>query len=206
MLGPAFIVLEGGEGSGKSTQVARVAAAFRELGADVVETFEPGATAVGARIRQLFLHDGEAVEPRAELLLVASDRRQHVEEMIAPALARGAIVVCDRYSPSTFAYQGVARGLGVDVVADVCRLAEGDITPDVVVVLDVSEPVAAARASAHPDRLERAGTEFHATVREAYRDLAARFGWHVVDGNGTIDEVFTSVWAALAPVVERVSP
>ncbi|MCU1430107.1 MAG: dTMP kinase [Actinomycetia bacterium] len=203
---PAFIVLEGGEGSGKSTQVARVAAQLRALGADVVETFEPGGTALGARLRELLLHNDDAVDPRAELLLLASDRAQHVEEVIAPALEAGAVVVCDRYSPSTLAYQGVARGLGVDIVEDVCRFAEGDIEPDVVVVLDVSDEVALERASADPDRLERAGAEFHATVRQAYRDLAARKGWTVIDGSGPVDVVFANVWAAVAPFVEPPSP
>jgi dTMP kinase len=194
-----FVVLEGGEGSGKSTQVARLAARLRAAGHEVVETFEPGATALGARIRDAFLHGEGRLDPRAELLLVAADRAQHVEEVIAPALARGAIVVCDRYTPSTLAYQGRARGLPLDLVADVARFAEGDIEPDVVVVLDVSDEVARRRASTEPDRLERAGDEFHATVRAAYRDLAVEHRWTVVDANGPVDEVEAKVWAAVEP-------
>jgi len=194
-----FIVLEGGEGSGKTTQVARLVARLRGSGQEVVDTFEPGGTAFGARLREVLLHDEDAIDPRAELLLVASDRAQHVEEVIAPALAREAIVVCDRYSPSTLAYQGRARGLSLDVVTDVCRLAEGDVQPDVVVVLDVADEVARARASQQPDRLERAGDEFHTAVRAAYRELAPQHGWVVVDANGDVDEVAAKVWAAVAP-------
>jgi dTMP kinase len=199
--GPAFIVLEGGEGSGKSTQVARLVERLRASGREVVQTFEPGATPFGASVRQLMLHDAEAVNPRAELLLVASDRAQHVEEVIAPALARGAVVVSDRYSPSTLAYQGVARGLGVEIVSEVCRFAEGDVSPDVVVVLDVSDEVAASRATAEPDRMERAGEDFHAMVRAAYRTLAGHHGWVVVDGSGSIDAVAAAVWTAVEPVL-----
>jgi dTMP kinase len=198
-MGGVFIVLEGGEGSGKSTQAARLVERLRESGHDVVATFEPGATAMGARVREVFLHGAAAMDARAELLLVAADRAQHVEEVIAPALGRDAIVVSDRYSPSTLAYQGRARGLPIDVVAAVCRFAEGDIEPDVVVVLDVDDDVAARRAPRDPDRLERAGDEFHATVRQAYRELAPSRGWVVVDANGDVDDVAAKVWAAVEP-------
>ena len=197
--GGVFVVLEGGEGSGKSTQVARLARRLREHGHDVVETFEPGGTALGARVRDVFLHDSRAIDARAELFLVAADRAQHVEELIAPALARNAIVVCDRFSPSTLAYQGRARGLPLPVVAEVCRLAEGDIEPDVVVVLDVNDEVAAKRAPRDPDRLERAGEDFHALVRRAYRELAPKHRWVVVDANGDVDDVAGKVWSAVEP-------
>jgi dTMP kinase len=195
----SFIVLEGGEGSGKTTQVARLAARLRAEGHEVVETFEPGATALGARLREVLLHADAPIDARAELLLVAADRAQHVEEVIAPALARGAVVVSDRYSPSTLAYQGCARGLPLDLVADVCRIAEGDVHPDVVVVLDVRDDVAIARAKREPDRVERAGDEFHARVRVAYRELAASRGWVVVDANADADTVEELVWTAVDP-------
>jgi dTMP kinase len=199
----AFIVLEGGEGSGKSTQSARLAERLRDEGHTVVETFEPGGTRLGARLRDAFLHSDEAIDPRAELLLLATDRAQHVEEVIAPALARGEVVVSDRYTPSTLAYQGVARGLDLATVEDVCRLAEGDVVPDVVVVLDVSEETAAARAPQRPDRVESAGAEFHAAVRAAYRTLGPSRGWVVVDADGTVDDVAAAVWNAVAPALAR---
>ena len=201
MTGHHFVVLEGGEGSGKTTQVTRLVTRLRADGHEVVETFEPGATALGARIRDALLHAEGRLDARAELLLVAADRAQHVEEVIAPALARGAIVVCDRYTPSTLAYQGRGRGMPLDVIDDISHFAEGDIAPDVVVVLDVGDDVARQRASSTPDRLERAGDEFHATVRAAYRELAVTHGWVVVDANGPADDVEAKIWAAVAPYV-----
>src|SRR5712671_235069 len=111
-----FIVLEGGEGSGKSTQSAILARRLRGEGRDVVETFEPGGTARGALLRSVLLDDETPLDPRSELLLLAADRAQHVSELIAPAVSRGAVVVCDRFSPSSLVYQGVARGLGVEAV------------------------------------------------------------------------------------------
>jgi dTMP kinase len=194
-----FIVLEGGEGSGKTTQVARLGLRLRDLDREVVSTFEPGGTAFGARLRQALLHEEGTIDPRAELLLVAAARAQHVEEVIAPALGRDAIVVCDRFSPSTLAYQGRARGLPLDIVEAVCRFAEGDIEPDVVIVLDVSDDVAAQRAPLAPDRMERAGDAFHRKVRAAYRDLAPKQGWTVVDANGDVEDVAEKVWAAVSP-------
>ena len=194
-----FVVLEGGEGSGKSTQVGRLAARLRADGHDVVETFEPGGTARGARLRAVLLDDDSPLDARAELLLMAADRAQHVAEVIAPAIARGAVVVCDRFSPSSLVYQGVARGLGVDVVEAIDGLAARDTRPDVVVVLDVDDAVARTRRPEARDRFERAGAEFHAAVRAGYRDLAGARGWIVVDGAAAPDVVADAVWSAVAP-------
>jgi dTMP kinase len=194
-----FIVLEGGEGSGKSTQSAILARRLRGEGRDVVETFEPGGTARGALLRSVLLDDETPLDPRSELLLLAADRAQHVSELIAPAVSRGAVVVCDRFSPSTLVYQGVARGLGVDTVEEIDRFAAAGAQPDVVVVLDVSEAVAHERLPEASDRFERAGAEFHAAVRAAYRDLAAKRGWVVVAGEGAPDAVAALVWEAVAP-------
>jgi dTMP kinase len=196
-----FVVFEGGEGSGKSTQAARLARRFEREGRDVVATFEPGDTRVGERIRELLLDGDAPVDATAELLLMLADRAQHVADVIRPALERGAVVVCDRYSPSTIAYQGAGRGLGVDTVERLCAAATGGVEPDVVVVLDVPEEVATARAAGPPDRLERAGKSFHERVRAAYRELAPARGWHVVDGDGSPDEVEARVWAAVVRVL-----
>jgi dTMP kinase len=196
-----FIVLEGGEGSGKSTQVVRLSRRLRAAGREVVETFEPGSTPLGARLRELFLHGERALDARTELFLVAADRAQHVNEVIAPALKRGDVVVCDRFSPSTLAYQGAARGLDLALVQAICDVAEHGVTPDAVIVLDVSNEVALGRAPATPDRVEGAGEAFHAAVRTAYRDLAPGFGWVVVDANGPVDDVEAKVWAAVAGFV-----
>jgi dTMP kinase len=189
-----FIVFEGGEGSGKSTQAERLAGWYRTQGREVVLTFEPGDTKIGAQIRDVLLHGNETVDPHAELLLMLADRAQHVADVIRPALDRGAIVISDRYSPSTLAYQGVGRGLGVETVAALDAFATGGLSPDVVVVLDVAD----AHDTRDRDRFERAGGAFHARVRAAYRDLAERYGWVVVDGSGSIADVETRVRAVVS--------
>lgn len=196
-----FVVLEGGDGSGKSTQSARLAAWLREQGCTVVETFEPGAGATGAVLRELLLHGPETVAPVAEALLMAADRAQHVATEIAPALARGEWVVCDRYVPSSLVYQGVVRGLGVDVVEQLSVVATAGLTPDLVVLLDVSDAVADARRAGESDRLEREGGDFHASVRAAYRSLAPTRGWVVVDADGDVDQIAARVRDAVAPLL-----
>lgn len=195
-----FIVVEGGEGVGKSTQVERLAGSLRARGREVVVTYEPGDTNAGAELRNALLHS-DALDPRAELLLMLADRAQHVAEVIRPAIARGAIVVCDRYAPSTLAYQGVARGLGVDAVERLSGWAAGELEADAVIVLDLPDAIAERRVSPHRDRFERAGAEFHARVRAAYRELAAARGWLLVDADGTPDEVAVRVLGAVSSVV-----
>jgi dTMP kinase len=196
-----FVVVEGGEGAGKSTQVARLAGFVRERGREVVVTYEPGDTKAGAAMRAVLLHADAPIDPHAELLLMLADRAQHVAEVIRPALARGAVVICDRFTPSTLAYQGVARGLGVDEVERLAHWAADGVEPDVVVVLDVRDAEAEARVASDRDRFERAGAAFHAQVRAAYRSLAVDRGWVLVDGGGTVDEVAARVQAAVAPFV-----
>jgi dTMP kinase len=195
-----FVVVEGGEGVGKSTQVERLAASLRASGREVVVTHEPGDTATGAELRAVLLHADRAIDARAELLLMLADRAQHVAEVIRPALDRGAVVVCDRYTPSTLAYQGVARGLGVDDVERLSAWAAAGVEPDLVIVLDLDDALAEARVSADRDRFERAGAEFHALVRAAYRDLAGEKGWTLVDAAGTPEQVGERVRAALSEV------
>jgi dTMP kinase len=195
------VVFEGGDGSGKSTQAGRFAAFLRARGVDVCETFEPGAGATGAVIRDLLLHGPEAVTPIAEALLMAADRAQHVATVVEPALARGEWVVCDRYVPSSLVYQGVVRGLGVEPVERLSDVATRGLVPDVVVVLDVPDAVAAARQGEDPDRMEREGEVFHAAVRRAYRELADAHGWTVVDGDGSVDDVAGRVRDAVAPLL-----
>ena len=192
-----FIVLEGGDASGKSTQARQLADRLRSNGRDVVETFEPGATQTGAAIRALLLDGDGPIDPMTEALLLAADRAQEVSDVIRPALARGADVVSDRFVPSSLAYQGVGRGLGVERVEELNRWATGGLEPDVVVVLDVDEAVATSRRAAPGDRLERAGAEFHAAVRAAYRTLGADRGWVVIDGNDDPELVSERVWAVV---------
>jgi len=198
-----FIVLEGGDACGKSTQHRLLVERLTASGRDVVATFEPGATSVGRRLRALLLESDESIDPTAEMLLMASDRAQHIAEVVRPALERGADVVSDRFLPSSLAYQGVARGLGIDAVAAANELATSGLVPDVVIVIDVPESVALARRGDEPDRMERESREFHEQVRAAYRDLAPRFGWIVVDGSSTPENVAALVWTAAAPSLVR---
>jgi dTMP kinase len=193
----AFIVLEGGDASGKSTQARRLADRLRSRGRDVVETFEPGATQAGSAIRALVLDGDGPLDPTTEALLLAADRAQEVADVIRPALARGADVVSDRFVPSSLAYQGVGRGLGLDEVEKLNRWATGGLQPDLVIVLDVDDAVAASRRAGPRDRLERAGAEFHAAVRDAYRTLGADRGWVVLDGNDDAEIVSERVWAVV---------
>ena len=188
-----FVVFEGGEGSGKSTQARLLATRW---GADL--TFEPGDTELGARLRSILLDPATGdLDPRAEALLMAADRAHHVATRIRPALNRGRDVVCDRFVGSSIAYQGYGRGLGADQVAAISAFATDGLTPDLVVLLDVPPEVAAARlaAAGAPDRLEAAGDEFHRLVGEGYRALAVADPdrWVVVNGAGSIDEVAARV-------------
>jgi dTMP kinase len=193
-----FIVLEGGDASGKSTQTRLLAARLRTLGREVIESFEPGATETGAAIRAVLLEGTAAVDPIAEALLLAADRAQEVAEVLRPALARGADVVSDRYVPSSLAYQGVGRGVGIDEVEQLNRLATRGLEPDLVVVLDVDDTVAVSRRAEPGDRLERAGAEFHAAVRDAYRSLAEERGWVLLDGGAEVDAVADRVWGTVS--------
>jgi dTMP kinase len=190
-----FIVLEGGEASGKTTQAALLSERI-----DARLTREPGDTELGRRLRALLLEPGEApIEPRAEALLMAADRAQHVSEVVRPTLAQGRHVVCDRFTGSTLAYQGYGRGLDLTELASVSRWAADQLEPDLVVLLDISEGAARARQGGAPDRFEAAGSEFHERVREGYRQLAVAHPerWAVVAASGSVPEVAQTVWQAV---------
>ena len=183
-----LIVFEGGEGTGKSTQAALLAA---RLGA--LLTHEPGGTEVGARIRGIVLDAavGSTLDVRAEALLMAADRAQHVAEVIRPALHRGDDVVCDRFTGSTLAYQGYARGLDVEELRWLSQWASGGLEADVVFLLDVAAEVAATRMKREPDRMELAGPAFHRRVADGYLAVAAAdpARWRVIDGSGSVGDV-----------------
>ncbi|MEA2702791.1 MAG: dTMP kinase [Actinomycetota bacterium] len=202
--GGRFIVFEGGEGSGKSTQAALLA---ERLGA--VATHEPGATEVGRRLREVLLDPAAGrLSDRAEALLVAADRAQHVAEVIGPALARGDDVVCDRFTGSTLAYQGYGRGLDVSELARLSEWAAAGVEPDLVVLLEVDPAASAARLGRELDRMEAAGDAFHRRVAAGYRALAAADPdrWIVVDGVGSIEEVAARVWHAVMTRVPSLEP
>ncbi len=167
-----FIVFEGGDGAGKSTQQRLLGAWFAALGHEVVLTREPGGTPLGEVLRAALLHGGD-VDARTEALLFATDRAHHVHTVVRPALARGAMVISDRYLDSSAAYQGAARELGLDEVRNLSLWATGGLLPDLTVLLDLDPRVGAARREGVPDRLERESREFHLRVREGFRRLAA---------------------------------
>jgi dTMP kinase len=203
-----FIVFEGGDGSGKTTQVKALVAALRIWGYDpVVHTREPGGTELGERIRALLLH-WEDVSPRAEALLYAADRAQHVAQVIRPTLARGGIVVSDRFVDSSIAYQGEGRDLPEDVVRAINLFATSGLTPDVTFLLDISAGAAAQRRSVRrgEDRIEAAGAEFHQRVNARYAALAAAEPkrYVVIDASGSAGEVHAAVLNAVAPFLPQV--
>ncbi len=190
-----FIVLEGGEGAGKSTQARRLA---EHLGA--VLTREPGGTPLGERLRELLLDPQATIGARAEALMMAAARAQHVDHVVRPALESGRDVVCDRYTYSSIAYQGFGRGLDPAEVAGVSGWATEDLWPDAVVLIDVPEELAATRLDRSLDRFEQADAEFHRRVRGGFAAQAAADPgrWSVIDGSGTPDVV----WGRVRDVVE----
>lgn len=170
-----FITLEGGDGAGKSTQAELLSAWLENRGFEIVRTREPGGTELGVALRGLLLH-GSDVAPRAEALLYAADRAQHVAEVVRPALERGAVVVQDRYIDSSLAYQGAARSLEPSEIRQLSEWASEELWPDLTVLLDVSPELAVERRAAaggSADRLEREAVEFHRAVREGFLSLAA---------------------------------
>jgi dTMP kinase len=176
-----FVSFEGADGSGKSTQAELLREALVAEGRDVVLTREPGGTELGERARELVLN-GPAMGAWAEAALYAASRAEHVEEVIRPALDRGAVVLCDRYIDSSLAYQGIARGLGIDAVLQLNSTVTGGLLPDVTFLLLV-DPEVAARRYDSSDRLELEGTVLQTKVDAAYRELASRFPARIVTVN-----------------------
>lgn len=185
-----FIAFEGGDGAGKSTQVARLAASVEEAGREVVITRQPGGTALGSALRDLVLH-GEAITPRAEALIFAADKAQHVEEVILPSLERGAVVITDRYTDSSIAYQGAGRDLGSTEVAELQDWAVGGLVPHLTVLVDIDPGEGRRRRGAEHDRMESEADAFHERVRGHFLALAesAPERYLVVDGGADPDEV-----------------
>lgn len=193
-----FVTFEGLDGSGKSTQAELLRARLEAEGEPVVATREPGGTELGERIRDLVLHGGH-VAPWAEALLYAASRAQHVDEVIRPALDRGATVICDRYVDSSVAYQGAGRGLGLERVLELNLVAVGGLLPDRTFLLLLDPAHVPARLDREHDRLEREGDDFRARVDAGYRDLAERFPDRIVvlDGTTPRDSLAEEVYGAL---------
>ncbi|WP_345039282.1 dTMP kinase [Georgenia daeguensis] len=197
-----FVSFEGGDGAGKTTQRDLLGGWLGGLGHEVVLTREPGGTALGQVLRDAVLH-GEDLDPRTEALLYATDRAHHVHRLVRPALARGAVVVTDRYLDSSVAYQGAARELGDDEIRALSLWATEGLLPDLTVLLDLDPSAAARRRTGAPDRLERESLEFHTRVREHFLALAraepGRF--LVLDAAAPPEEIHAAVRARLAPLL-----
>ena len=195
-----FITFEGGEGAGKSTQLSRLAERLRAAGSVVLSLREPGGTPFGEKMRDVLKQPGSAIQPAAEALLFAACRAQLVADVIAPALASGKVVLCDRFIDSTVAYQAGGRGLDRSLIESANRLACGAVRPDLTVLLDLDPARGLGRASVRDqgqaDRFEVLGAEFHRKVREAYHSLAkeepGRF--FVVDAARPPEAVEEEVW------------
>ncbi|GAA4412799.1 dTMP kinase [Fodinibacter luteus] len=185
-----FIAFEGGDGAGKSTQVRLLAQALRERGRTVAVTRQPGGTELGAAIRDLVLH-GDHVSPRAEALLFAADKAHHVDELVRPALERGEVVITDRYTDSSVAYQGAGRDLGAAEVHDLQMWAVDALVPDLTVVVDVPAAEGRRRRGGTHDRLESEADAFHEAIRQHFLAMAAGHPerYLVVDGTEPPDRL-----------------
>jgi dTMP kinase len=195
-----FLVFDGPDGSGKSTQFARFAAACRQAGLEVCEVREPGGTSIGEQIRTILLDTAnDSMSLRCEMMLYMASRAQLVEERVRPALARKAVVLADRFISSTLAYQGTAGGMSQEEILAVGRVAIGSIWPDMTVVFDVDARAASSRLNPLLDRMERRGTEFHKRVRNGYlaQANAQPDRYCVIDASPDADRVFASLMTAL---------
>lgn len=197
-----LISFEGSEGSGKSTQISLLAAQLQKLGKEVITTREPGGTEIGEQIRNIIVHNskGDEMCPETELLLFTAARAQVVREVIVPALIAGKFVLSDRYLDSSTVYQGIARNLAADPVAQINRFAVGNVMPDITVIIDVPTEVSIARLKQRvtdlPDRMERENIDFYNKVREGYLLLAKNMTDRVilVDGTRPIVQVAKAIW------------
>lgn len=198
-----FIVLEGGEGAGKSTQAELLTEWVRDQGRAVTRTREPGGTPAAEAIREVLLdvaHTG--LDDRAEALLFAAARGDHAMRVIRPALERGEVVICDRFSDSSVAYQGVGRDLGQDAVRDLSLWATRDLIPDVTIVLDIDPAIGLARVE-RPDRMEAEPLHWHARVRQAFLDLAELDPqrYLVVDATDNVEQISQEITERVRPLI-----
>ncbi len=202
-----FIAFEGGDGAGKSTQVRLLAERLTAEGHEPMLTRQPGGTALGQRLRDLVLH-GDPMTPRAEALIFAADKAQHVEEVIRPALGQGRVVITDRYTDSSVAYQGAGRDLGADEVHSLQMWAVGGLVPDLTVIVDITAGEGRRRRGAVHDRLESEADGFLEAVREHFHALAgaAPDRYLLVDSTGEAAEMADQVWSRVVGLVQGLRP
>lgn len=202
-----FVTFEGPDGSGKSTQSRMLAERLRSEGRTVLESVEPGGTPIGQQIRRILLdRANQDLTAVAELLLMFAARAQNVEQWILPALEQGKIVISDRFTDSSMAYQGAGRGLGRDTVLELDRIACHGLIPDITLCIDIDTETGLARALARgglETRLEEQAIEFHHKVRDAYCELAQRepHRFRLIDGRGTPEAIAAKVWEHVAPLL-----
>ncbi len=201
-----FITLEGGEGAGKTTSLAFIEAWLRQAGHNPLLTREPGGTETGERIREVLLHSRElAITPETEMLLMFAARAEHLHRVIRPAIERGRIVVCDRFTDATYAYQGGGRGIPEERIAEIERWVQGDLRPDLTLLLDIPVDMGLERANSRsqPDRFERENREFFEKVRAAYLACATRAPSRirVVDASQSREAVLRDIGNILNEVV-----
>ena len=192
-----FISLEGVEGCGKSTQARLLVEYITGLGYQVVPTREPGGTSISERIREMLLEPQNTdMTDITELLLYLASRAQHVSQLILPALAEGKLVICERFSDATFAYQGYARGLDFETLEQLDRIATGGLEPDLTLLLDLdAEDGVARKHEEHRDRLENESVDFHKKVREGYLAIACKFPQRLelIDAKGSVEDVYLRI-------------
>ncbi|MBE0480670.1 MAG: dTMP kinase [Dehalococcoidia bacterium] len=194
MSSAAFIVFEGGEGSGKSTQAKTLARRLQQLGTDVVLTHEPGGTSLGKKLRR-WVKWGRGLTFQTELLFFLASRSQLVCEVIRPALENGRVVICDRFSGSTFAYQGYGRGMDMDMVRSFNNFVTNGLAPDLILLLDIDVEDGLRRRNRRWDSFEREDFVFHQKVRDGYLKLAAENkNWVIIDASRSVSEVEEQVW------------
>ncbi len=211
-----FITLEGIDGCGKSTQLEMLSDALGLRGADFIITRQPGGTLIGERVRDILLANASAgLAPLAELMLYAADRAQHVSELVRPAMESGRIVISDRYTDSTTAFQGYGRGLDLEVINELNRLATGGLSPDLTILFDIDTEAASARLKARQTvvesergmtRFEDEAREFHHRVREGYLKLARAQPERIriIDASASARETHEKTMAIVAPMIESV--
>lgn len=200
-----FITFEGADGCGKTTQINKVVELLKEKGYDVVLTREPGSLEVGQKIRDIVLHHKGFVSDNCEMFLYLADRSQHVDTFIKPAIDEGKIVLCDRHTDSTLAYQGYGRGRDIEKLDSLNKIATNGLSPDLTILFDVETEVAQTRVGNEKDRIEAAGIEFHKKVRFGYLELAKQNPDRIkaVNANNSIETVYNDTKSIIIDFITR---